>query len=209
MRCIFFSRFQSWRIMPIVMRSALGSKSSKKSPLAVPIRPLSPAPSPPLRPRLSFTDQLRKDSATTEFNRKLNTVHRSGVAPDEVLLLVDERDGQLPRRQLRLFESVLERRLNNRGGELVPYPPRRRGAILEAFSVAGSIAIVPAIEGGPWDAELPQGAPHRQRRLLDQPDDLQLLGGRVSHISASPSPSTLFLSTRFSTISSANSSLSW
>src|ERR1039458_8208192 len=37
---------------------------------------------PPLRPRLSFTDQLRKDSATTEFNRKPNTVHRSGVAPD-------------------------------------------------------------------------------------------------------------------------------
>src|ERR1022692_2134805 len=36
---------------------------------------------PPLRPRLSFTDQLRKDSTTTEFNRKPNTVHRSGVAP--------------------------------------------------------------------------------------------------------------------------------
>src|ERR1035437_7547086 len=52
-------------------------------------------------------------------------------------------------------------------------------------------------------------APHRQRRLLDQPDDLQLLGGRVPHISASPFPSTLFLSTRFSIISSASSSLSW
>ena len=39
--------------------------------------------------------------------------------------------------------------------------PRRRDAILEAFRVVASIAIVPAIEGGPWDAELGQGAPHR------------------------------------------------
>src|ERR1039458_1973528 len=44
---------------------------------------------PPLRPRLSFTDQLRKDSATTEFNRKPNTVHRSGVAPNRLRLLPD------------------------------------------------------------------------------------------------------------------------
>src|SRR2546430_15267381 len=43
MRCIFFSRFQSWRIIPIVMISALGSGSLKKSPEAVPMRSLSPA----------------------------------------------------------------------------------------------------------------------------------------------------------------------
>src|SRR5208282_5373332 len=128
---------------------------------------------------------------------------------DEVLLAVDERDGQLPRRQLRLFECELEHRLSNRSGELVPYLPWRRGPILEVFIMAGSIAIVPAIKGGPWDAELSQGPPYRQRRLLDQPEDLQLLGGGVPHISDSPSPSTLFLSTRFSIISSASSSLSW
>src|SRR6516225_856410 len=100
-------------------------------------------------------------------------------------------------------------RLGDRSGELIPHPPWRRTAILETFREACSIAIVPAIEGGPRDPELRQGAPHRQRRLLDQPDDLQLLGGRVPHVSDSPSPSTLFLSTRFSIISSANSSLSW
>src|SRR5437667_12821173 len=43
MRCIFFSRFQSCRIIPIVMMSALGSGSLKKSPAAVPIRSLKPA----------------------------------------------------------------------------------------------------------------------------------------------------------------------
>jgi hypothetical protein len=73
---------------------------------------------------------------------------------DKVALLVDERDGQLPRRQLRRFESELKHRLSNRSGEFVPYPPRRRDAILEAFRVAGSIAIVPAIEGGGRDSEL-------------------------------------------------------
>jgi hypothetical protein len=39
------------------------------------------SPSPPFRPRLSFTDQLRKDSANRKSNRKPNTVHRNGVAP--------------------------------------------------------------------------------------------------------------------------------
>src|SRR2546422_1000296 len=32
-RCIFFSRFQSWRIIPIVMMSALGSGDFLKDPL--------------------------------------------------------------------------------------------------------------------------------------------------------------------------------
>ena len=31
MSCFFFSRFQSWRIMPIVITSAFGSGSAKKS----------------------------------------------------------------------------------------------------------------------------------------------------------------------------------
>src|SRR5260370_5356178 len=36
----------------------------------------------PFRPRLSFTDQLRKDSANRKSNRKPHTVHRNGVAPE-------------------------------------------------------------------------------------------------------------------------------
>src|SRR5579864_263221 len=41
-------------------------------------------PSPSFRPRLSFTDQLRKDAANRKSNRKPNTVHRNGVAPELV-----------------------------------------------------------------------------------------------------------------------------
>src|SRR5207302_9258518 len=38
---------------------------------------------------------------------------------------------------------------------------------------------------------------------LDQPDDLQLLGSGASHAPSSPAPSVLFLSSRFSSTSSA------
>ena len=41
-------------------------------------------------------------------------------------------------------------------------------------------------------AELLQGTARRQRRLLDQPDNLQLLRHRVPQVSDSPSASTLF-----------------
>src|SRR5579864_7155050 len=44
-------------------------------------RGLVQPPSPPCRPRLSVTDQLRKGSANRKPDRKPNTVHRSGVAP--------------------------------------------------------------------------------------------------------------------------------
>src|ERR1700683_1700674 len=44
--------------------------------------------------------------------------------------------------------------------------------------------------------------------LLDEPDDLQLLRGRISHSPSSPSAVTLFLSRRFSRVRSATTSLS-
>src|SRR5271169_3505801 len=68
------------------------------------------------------------------------------------------------------------------------------------------IAVVPAIECGAWDAELVQRALGRQMRLLDQLDDLGLLGRRISHASSSPSPLILFLSRRFSRVRSATTS---
>src|ERR1700737_1013807 len=71
---------------------------------------------------------------------------------------------------------------------------------------AALIEIVPAVEGVPWNAELLQRAAHRQGRLLDQPDDLGLLGCGVSHASPSPSAIMLFLSRRFSSVSSATTS---
>src|SRR6516225_10082924 len=43
-------------------------------------------------------------------------------------------------------------------------------------------------------------------RLLDQLDDLGLLGGGISHASSSPSPFMLFLSSRFSRVRSATTS---
>src|SRR6266852_5184079 len=58
-------------------------------------RRLVQPPSPPFRPRLSFTDQLRKDSANTKSNRKPNTIHRNGVAP--ALLLGQRADEEPPR----------------------------------------------------------------------------------------------------------------
>src|SRR5271165_5545275 len=64
----------------------------------------------------------------------------------------------------------------------------------------------PAIERGSRDAELFQRAFDRQGRLLDQPDDLGLLGCGVSHASSPPSAIMLFLSRRFSRVSSATTS---
>src|ERR1700756_4105991 len=62
------------------------------------------------------------------------------------------------------------------------------------------------IEGRPWDAELLQRPLEREGRLLDQLDDLEFLRRGVSHPSSSPSPVTLFLSRRFSSVSSATTS---
>src|SRR5260370_36955299 len=45
-------------------------------------RGLVQSSSPPFRPRLSFTDQLRMEPANRKSNRKPNTVHRNGVAPE-------------------------------------------------------------------------------------------------------------------------------
>src|SRR6478609_6596256 len=61
----------------------------------------------------------------------------------------------------------------------------------------GEIAIIPAIEGRPGDAEFAQCAPCRQMRGFDQADDLRLLGCGVPHVSSSPSASMLFLAGGF------------
>src|ERR1700724_267690 len=62
------------------------------------------------------------------------------------------------------------------------------------------------VKCGPRNAELFQRALDRQGRLLDQPDDLGFLGCGVSHASYSPSVIMLFLSRRFSRVSSATTS---
>src|SRR2546430_4663730 len=77
----------------------------------------------------------------------------------------------------------------------VPLRPRRRGQSA-------------AVEGGTRNADLFQRPPHWQGRLLDEPDDFKLLGGGIPHVASSPSAVTLFLSRRFSRVSSATTSFS-
>ena len=76
--------------------------------------------------------------------------------------------------------------------------------------VAGPMAresVVPAVEGRtgtPIRAE--SGAP--ADAILRPPDDLELLGGGVSHSRSPPAPVMLFLSSRFSSVRSATASFS-
>src|ERR1700726_4023713 len=81
-----------------------------------------------------------------------------------------------------------------------------RWAIIQRLRPAAAMPVVPAVKGRPRNAEFRQSLAHRQRRLFDQPDDLQFLGGGVSHAPSSPAPIVLFLSRRFSSMSSATTS---
>src|SRR6202043_54092 len=78
--------------------------------------------------------------------------------------------------------------------------------IAQGFGPAGAIQIVPAVEGRLWNTEFLQRAAHRQMGLLDELDDRQFFASRISHAASSPSPVTLFLSRRFSRVSSATTS---
>src|SRR3954467_3310118 len=90
----------------------------------------------------------------------------------------------------------------------VPHAIRFRMAVVQGFRPTSSVQIVPAVEGGARNANLFQRPSHRQGRLLDELDDLKLLGGGVLHVASSPSAVTLFLSRRFSRVSSATTSFS-
>jgi len=58
-------------------------------------------------------------------------------------------------------------------------PIRPGRTVVKGRRSAGLMQIVPAIESRPGNAELLQRSLDRQMRLLDQPDDLKLLGGWV------------------------------
>src|SRR6476661_2830314 len=93
-------------------------------------------------------------------------------------------------------------------GDAVPHPIRPRAVIVQRLWPSSLIKIAPSIKRGSWDSDLLQRPPNRQMGLLEELDDLQLLCGRISHSSSSPSPVTLFLRTRFSRVRSATTSLS-
>src|SRR5436190_23306556 len=80
--------------------------------------------------------------------------------------------------------------------------------ILQGFGTAGAIKIVPVVKSGAGNAELVQRAPDRQMRLLDQPDDLELLRCGVPHSPSAPSAIMLFLSSRRASACSATTSFS-
>src|SRR5437588_277431 len=103
-----------------------------------------------------------------------------------------------------VIDDAVAHRLRN----AVPHPLRARYPVRQGIEPALAVPVVPAIEGRPWNAELCQRVTYRQRRVLDQPDNLQLLGGGISHAASSPAPIVLFLSSRFSSTSSATTSFS-
>src|SRR5690606_23452859 len=91
-------------------------------------------------------------------------------------------------------------------GNAVPDTRRRARPVLQAFDAVGHETIIPTVEGRPWNAELVECLPGRKVRLLNDPDDLKLLGGGISHSSSPPSAIMLFLSRRFSRVRSASAS---
>src|SRR4029079_7196342 len=82
------------------------------------------------------------------------------------------------------------------------------GLIFQSFWSTSLQAIVPAVKSRGRNAQLLQRPAHRQMGLLDQANDLQLLGGGVSHSSSPPSAIMLFLSSRSSSACSATTALS-
>jgi hypothetical protein len=112
----------------------------------------------------------------------------------EVALLVGEVHGQFPGAQLRLFQRQLDDLVVDISRDAVPHPARRRWPIFQRLRPAFKVAVIPAVECPAGDAELVQRALGRQVRLLDDPDDLELLGCGIPHSSSPPSAIMLFLS---------------
>src|SRR5690606_21063885 len=106
--------------------------------------------------------------------------------------------------------GLLQRQLDDLVMDLrrdtVPYPARSRRPILQRFGTTIEIAVIPTAEGPARDAQLLQCAPGRQVRLIDEPDDLELLRCRIPHSGSPPSARMLFLSRRFSSVRSATHS---
>src|SRR5450755_4714865 len=125
---------------------------------------------------------------------------------DKILFLVGEAHGQLSWRQL----WKLQRQVDDLASDIIrdPVPDTiwSGTVVSQRLRPALTISVIPAVERSAGDAEFVQGALGRQMRLLDQLDDLGLLGCRISHASSSPSPLMLFLSRRFSRVRSATTS---
>jgi hypothetical protein len=110
----------------------------------------------------------------------------------EIALLIGEAHGQFARGKLGLLQRHPDDLVLNILANTVPHPARRAGLVFQRLRPALEEAIIPAIEGPPGDAQLIQGLPGRQMRLLDKPDDLELFGRGIPHSSSPPSAIMLF-----------------
>src|ERR1700680_3389900 len=111
----------------------------------------------------------------------MRTIDRS--LRDKVLLLVGEAHSQLPRRQLRNLQSQVDDLPADIIGNAIPDTIWSGTVVSQRLRAALTISVIPAVERRAGNAEFIQGALGRQMRLLDQLDDLDLLGCRISHAS--------------------------
>jgi hypothetical protein len=111
---------------------------------------------------------------------------------DKVALLLGEAHRQLARRQFRLSQGQVDDAPALRVGDAVPDPVGPRRLVLQRLWAIGLIQIAPPVERGGWDTKVAQCLADRQMGLLDQADDLELLGSRVPHARSSPAPVMLF-----------------
>src|SRR5204862_2889162 len=95
---------------------------------------------------------------------------------DKITFCIGEAGGQLAWRQLRHLQRHGEDALAYSIGDAVPDAIWPRRLIFERLRSAGTIPVVPAVERRWADAQYLQGSSGRQMRLLDQADDLELLG---------------------------------
>ena len=124
-------------------------------------------------------------------------------------LRIREVDGELTRRQVRLLKGQIDDRRPDLVRDLVPDPTRSRLAVFQSFDPSLLVTPVSVVECRSRDPDRRQCPTDRERRLFHQFDDLELFGCGIPHEASSPSPRTLFLSSRFSIRTSASVSLSW
>src|SRR5262249_42301901 len=84
-----------------------------------------------------------------------------------------------------------------------------RLAVFQSFDPSLLVTPLPGGECRTSGTDRRQCPTDRERRLFHQFDDLELFGCGIPHEASSPSPRTLFLSSRFSIRTSASVSLSW
>lgn len=126
----------------------------------------------------------------------------------KIPFLIGVFDGQFPWRQILMIQRELNEGVADLVRDAVPHRPRPRGRVTQSVNAAIGPPRIPLVIGAAGNAEHGQGPPDRQMRGFDCPNDLELLRGWVSHASSSPSPNVLFLSSLFSSVSSATTSFS-